>query len=112
MILFVGDKPSKFNKFKGIPFVGTKSYATLLQWIAKMDVDIRQIDLANIVDLNEVPEDYVRVVALGRKASKHLRQLGVENFFELPHPSGLNRKLNDENYVNSELAKCQKWLGV
>lgn len=39
-----------------------------------------------------------RIVALGKHASEMVSRLGLK-YLELPHPSGLNRKLNDKDYV-------------
>jgi uracil-DNA glycosylase len=43
-----------------------------------------------------------RVVALGKTAAKALTLLGV-NFYEMPHPSGQNRLLNDPKYVEEKI---------
>lgn len=43
-----------------------------------------------------------RVVALGKTAAKALSQLGV-SFYEMPHPSGRNRLLNDVTYVEQKV---------
>lgn len=44
-----------------------------------------------------------RIVALGKNASKVLSKLKLD-FFEMPHPSGRNRKLNDKEYVQKQVA--------
>jgi hypothetical protein len=46
-IMFVGDEPSKKNKDPKVPFVGTKSYLTLLTWIYRMDLDVSDLILRN-----------------------------------------------------------------
>ena len=78
-----------------------------------------------------------KIIALGKSAKKHLDNLKLEyrmegglypipgrpykptqialrhiplDVFELPHPSGLNRKLNDEEWLNQQLQECKKWL--
>lgn len=43
-----------------------------------------------------------KVVALGKAASLACKLTGVE-FYEMPHPSGLNRLLNDPTYVEEKL---------
>ena len=45
---------------------------------------------------------------LSRKDSLKLSKIGVEHF-KLPHPSGLNRKLNDKKYVNKVLKECYEY---
>jgi len=38
------------------------------------------------------------IIALGKTAATALTMLGVE-YYEMPHPSGRNRKLNNPEYV-------------
>ncbi|CAB5221458.1 hypothetical protein UFOVP247_170 [uncultured Caudovirales phage] len=52
---------------------------------------------------------YDKVIALGGFPSKTLNRLGVEHFV-LPHPSGLNRKLNDLEYEKRVLEECSDYL--
>ena len=42
------------------------------------------------------------IIAFGKTAAKAITQLGIQ-FHEMPHPSGLNRKLNDKAYVAEKL---------
>jgi len=104
MIIFVGDKPSKHNISKDIPFVGTKSYKRLLEWIWQLDIDVTDIFLANTQHVTRGKSDWRpdvqtlnsymeiqeedSVVALGTAASKALGKLSIPHF-KLPHPSGL-----------------------
>lgn len=130
MIIIIGDQPSKKNINPAIPFVGTKSYATLLQWIAKLDIDITEVVMGNREHVKQYSwavkgsgQDIVvnhpqfacdvfeqdKVIALGSKASKHLKSLGLKHF-TLPHPSGRNLKLNDKKYVDKVLKECKDYL--
>ena len=59
--------------------------------------------------LQECSEGYDKVLALGGFPSKALNKIGVEHF-TLPHPSGLNRKLNDKEYERQILEKCSEYL--
>ena len=59
--------------------------------------------------LSECAVGYDRVLALGGFPSKALKKLGVEHF-TLPHPSGLNRKLNDREYELSVLKECSDYV--
>lgn len=124
MVVFVGDKPSSKNADPRVPFVGTKSYSRLLEWIDKMGIDISCIALANKDDFFIATQKMVvfetktmkyrlckndKVVALGLAASKSLDSLGVGHF-TLPHPSGLNRQLNNNKFVEQKLQECMRWL--
>ena len=115
-IVFVGDKPSKKNLDPAIPFVGTKSYKTLLEWIWRLNVDISRVTLLNkhqvewpqFSKLTSRDPHYV-FIALGNEASKKLTSLNMEHF-KLPHPSGLNRKINDKKYLDKVLKECKNYL--
>jgi len=122
MIVFVGDKPSSKNISPYIPFVGTQSYKRLLEWIWEMDIDISRVKLCNKDFIDGTYEDFY--IALGNEAEKAIKDTvfcvwnwkkGVEMeikpyYFKLPHPSGLNRKINDKKFIKQELTKCKEWL--
>lgn len=111
MIVFVGDKPSVHNIDPKVAFVGTKSYKTLLSWIADMDVDIQQVRLDNASTFkawNYMEEGY-KFVALGNEAAIKLKACGFK-YFQLPHPSGMNRKLNDKAWLLSQLFECKNYI--
>ena len=118
MIIFVGDKPGKANIDPKIPFVGTKSYTKLLSWIDDMNIDISQVYLCNkdSEDLSFWYHQYrqkkrcIRFVCLGEASDKKLKLDGIDIRFKLPHPSGLNRKLNDKEWVVEQLKLCKEWL--
>lgn len=52
---------------------------------------------------------YKRVIALGGFASRALARAGVDHY-TLPHPSPLNRKLNDKEYEKQVIEECREWL--
>jgi G:T/U-mismatch repair DNA glycosylase len=54
---------------------------------------------------------YNKVIALGGFASKALLRAGVEHYV-LPHPSPLNRKLNDKEYEKQVIEECREWLKI
>jgi uracil-DNA glycosylase len=122
VIIFVGDKPSNKNKCPSIPFVGTQSYKRLLEWIWIMDIDISQVRLCNKDFIHGTYEDWY--IPLGNEAEKAVKErlFFVWNwkkqkeeiiepyYFKLPHPSGLNRKLNDKKWLNQQLKECKEWL--
>lgn len=113
MIVFVGDKPSAKNVDPDVPFVGTQSYKNLLLWIWTMDVNINEVSMVNRdyfeSPANRVHSREVLYVALGKEAANCLADLGY-SFFELPHPSPRNRKLNDKKFIATQLKECSQWL--
>lgn len=54
-------------------------------------------------------EKYGKILALGNFASAALSKMNVEHF-KLPHPSPLNRLLNDKNYEQNILKECKEYL--
>ena len=52
-----------------------------------------------------------KIITLGEMAAWGMGQTrGQVSFFQLPHPSGLNRKLNDKEWTAKVLADCKAWL--
>lgn len=62
---------------------------------------------ADIEILNDTPMP--KIIALGEMASWGLTKSKLQ-FHKMPHPSGLNHKLNDKAYVAKVLEDCKKWL--
>lgn len=114
-VVFVGDEPTSDNIRQDIAFVGTKSFTRLVEWINVISPDYyvcynsRRIDdLSAIKDLADAG---FKVIALGQKALKRIESIAfIEDFFGLPHPSGLNRKLNNKEYLDAELVKAYKYV--
>lgn len=107
MIVFVGDKPSKKNVDPDIAFVGTQSYKRLLLWIWEMNLSVNDIHVCN-KDKMPIDANY-KYIALGKNAAKKLDSLKLD-FFRLPHPSGLNRQVNDTGYIRTRLRSCKEWI--
>jgi uracil-DNA glycosylase len=57
--------------------------------------------------LTNTPE--TKIIALGKLASWAMDYTG-QQFYELPHPSGLNRKVNDKDELKKTFALCKNWL--
>lgn len=120
MIIFVGDKPSAKNKDPNVPFVGTKSYKKLLEWIWEMDIDISKVHMMNAENWwKYTPKCGLRpehkYIVLGKNAETKFKQIKTIHgdnhcYFKIDHPSGLNRKLNDKKYVKKMLKECREWL--
>jgi uracil-DNA glycosylase len=51
-------------------------------------------------DVKTVEADFV--IALGKTAAEALSAIGAK-FYEMPHPSGLNRLLNDKEFVEGKV---------
>lgn len=52
---------------------------------------------------------YDKVIALGNFPSRALRDLHIRHFV-MPHPSGLNRKLNDPAYEEMMIGECIDYI--
>ena len=105
-VLFVGSNPSKANLKPEQPFIGTKSYNKLLQWIDILG--IKEYTLVNASDklgnislgdmnLDRLQDNMIKhdvVVVLGRNAEKAVKALGRKEYIYMPHPSPRNRALN------------------
>lgn len=50
-----------------------------------------------------------RIVVLGSKVSDILRLMGVEHF-KMPHPSGLNRQMNNKPFIEEQIRLCKEYL--
>lgn len=112
-VLFVGDSPSRKNINPEVAFVGTRSYKTLLKWADEMDLShfsmINQSSIYFVRDVHHAVVHNVAIVALGKKASKHLLDLGISHF-EMGHPSGLNRQWNNPDYLTKSLKMCKMYI--
>ncbi|NDF34210.1 MAG: hypothetical protein EB157_06590 [Euryarchaeota archaeon] len=76
-------------------------------------INATQCDVASTDNIDwemlELGRSYSRVLALGNFASSALRRLSIPHF-QLPHPSPLNRKLNDPSYEKTVLRECYNYL--
>ena len=52
---------------------------------------------------------YKKVIALGPFVSETLNSIGV-NHYMMPHPSPLNRLLNDKKFEAMKLRECKKYM--
>ncbi len=68
--------------------------------------DNKTVDLAF---LNESIHHHDKVIAWGPVVSKYLTRMNIEHF-TLPHPSPLNRQVNDHIFIRQKLDECKKYL--
>lgn len=135
-VIFIGSNPSQ-KSGSIVPFWhDTRSTAVLKKWMDQVYLDptirldsVAFGNVANIVTPNNRPlkmseikaalprlnklinEDCVpdKVVALGKTAEKALTMLGIPHH-AMPHPSGLNRLLNDPLYVAEKINGLKEYL--
>lgn len=113
-VVFVGDSPPLDIIDHEIPFIGTRSFNTLVKWIAEIQPDYYVVYNSDSDEyLNKIHTLYheagFKIVALGGKASNRLSCWDIPHF-ECDHPSGLNRNLNNKAYVDDMLKRCKEWL--
>ncbi len=116
-ILVVGMNPSGRNsRDKKGPTI-----SKLESWMEQLDVQyfsfintfdepgeakITRVDFSR---LHRLSRDYSKVIALGGFVSGALNKIGV-NHFKLPHPSPLNRLLNDREFEKQVIRECELYL--
>lgn len=115
-VVFVGDRPSPTNVSNYIAFVGAKCFPRFIEWIKDLAPDYYtcynvhdsdgHTDLQNVVNIMNLLESGFKVIALGKQASAALLTQGIPHY-EIPHPSGRNRKINDQYTIDQclDLAK-------
>jgi hypothetical protein len=109
----VGQNPSRRGG-------NAKSIKTLYKWLARLELPVvsfinmhegYKVDASNsqAAYIKQISSRYSKIIALGRVASDGLRGVAVDHFM-LPHPSGLNRQLNDPSFVDERLASCKNYV--
>ena len=126
--IFIGSNPSAASQGIGAFDVSTKSGITLHSWINRANIELYMfMNLHNKPTPNNRPlkkseikaalinlEAHLSIyhgtpiVAVGKAAAEALTLLRRE-FYELPHPSGLNRKLNDAAFVEEKIKGLAKF---
>lgn len=126
-ILFIGSNPSQRASSTEAFASDTASGRILRSWIEGIEGNIvfdnivsrvtknnrplhpNEISRASaplLERINRIRPD--RLIALGKSAAQALSKLKLD-FLELPHPSGLNRKLNDKDYVAQQVAALKAY---
>lgn len=120
-ILFVGSNPSNASTVDVAFHGSTRSSKLLTEWtkdISGMKVHInvmnqktsnnRPLKKSEVdASLQRLAQDVEglkpdKIIALGKTAANALTLLYLA-FYEMPHPSGRNRKLNDQKYVQEKV---------
>lgn len=121
VILFVGSNPANASICETAFHGSTRSSKILTGWCTnlqgmKVHLNVlnektennRPLKKSEIkLNLERLASDIrgcapAKIVALGKTAAFALTKLGVE-FYEMPHPSGRNRLLNDPEYVSAKV---------
>jgi len=131
-ILFVGSNPSQRSNSIEAFWTDTKSYSVLSNWKSNIifsdKTTFHYANSYNLVTPNNRPLKVseiragssqlmahlenikpTHIVALGKTAAKALLMIGVD-FYEMPHPSPLNRKLNDKSFIEEKIKGLQSYL--
>lgn len=127
VILFVGSNPSNKSTCDTAFHWTTRSSQILTAWskdltgikchinvLNQKTEDNRPLKKSEIkLNLERLASDIkglgaTHIVALGKTASTALTMLGVE-YYEMPHPSGRNRLLNDPEYVVEKVKGLQEF---
>lgn len=135
-VIFVGSNPSQSAYSYAAFCDSTNSGRTLSNWIWKLELsmEIEYYNLANKPTPKNRPlraaeikaaipalENHIewihyqhkyktiKLVGVGKTAQKALTLLGVPHF-QMPHPSGLNRQLNDTEFIEGKIKGLREYL--
>lgn len=112
-VIFVGDRPSRLNESPDVAFVGASCYPRLIQWISKLELSNYELLNSHTSQQIQKVEKYYKeghkIIALGLAAATRLKKNSIEHF-KLPHPSGLNRQINNQNYIDEVLADAYLYI--
>lgn len=114
VIILLGSNPSVSSPDDSPWNVSVRSSKILMSWIEGIDAEFVFLNVSDektknnkslskaqvkdcIFSLKQKLDHYpnAKIIALGKTAEQALLMLKVENFLSIPHPSGLNRSLND-----------------
>jgi uracil-DNA glycosylase family 4 len=129
-VLLVGSNPSAASKSQNPFCLSTKSGRTLAHWVSICPIygfisycnvvstatqNNRPLTTQEIKDSLSMFKSKIdvilpdKIVALGKTAEKALTLLGYD-FYAMPHPSGLNRKLNDKDYIEEKIKGLRDYI--
>ena len=116
-ILVVGMNPGPPSKNPN----RSKSLEKLYHWMSELDVSIfsfcntfedcgkAELSKVDLKRLCTLTSGYDKIIALGGFVSDVLKKIEVDHF-KLPHPSPLNRLLNDKQFERKVLQECKVYL--
>lgn len=126
-ILFIGSNPSHKASSTEAFTEDTVSGRILRDWVKGIEGTILYDNIVSSVTENNRPlngneitdaktglSDRIkeinpeRIVALGKAASSVLSKLGFKHL-GMPHPSGLNRQLNDKAYTTAKIEELKRY---
>lgn len=117
VVAFVGQNPSAKAAKNG------NTFPRLNDWVNKLGLDTFtfmnayphpgkcRVSDVNLDNLRKALYKFPKVVALGNFAAEALTKAGIHHF-KLPHPSPLNRQINDDRFINSKLDECREYLSL
>lgn len=130
-VLVVGSNPSVQSESTIAFWQDTKSSKTLYMWLNLTDVEFELLTMVNVSDdttpnnrplkvaeikagLPKLQQTYevgafTKVIALGNTAADAMKRLGIE-CYKMPHPSGRNRQLNDDDFVAEKINGLKEYL--
>jgi hypothetical protein len=117
-VLVVGMNPSNKESLKDKP---SATFKKLESWMTQCGVHyfsfVNTFDERGEAKMTKVDfqrlctlaQDYDKIIALGGFVSSALNRIDVAHF-KMPHPSPLNRLLNDKNFEKQILQECEEYL--
>lgn len=109
-ILIIGDRPSRYNKDPNTAFIGARCYLRLLKWVQYLGIIEYELINSHTPELLYIIANHSWLrITLGANAHKRLQKLGLHHL-SLPHPSGVNRLLNDPKYESDALNELKTIL--
>jgi uracil-DNA glycosylase len=127
-ILFVGSNPSTSSTEDAAFHSSTMSSKRLMSWLKNIDGSFIYINVFNsptennrplkkseiVLNVDRLKNDVeaikpTKIVALGKTASTALEIIGAEHY-KMPHPSGRNREINDEEYIKEKVKGLENYV--
>lgn len=117
IVVFVGMNPSVKGTNRG------STFGRLNDWVDKLGIETFafmnsyphpgkcKVSDVNLDNLRKALYKFTKVVALGNFADEALTKAGIAHF-KLPHPSPLNRQINDDRFINKILDECRDYLSL